>query len=201
MKKNLIFFGILTVLWACQNDYDHNYGINEPIDCSLWEYLQSDHYNFDSIVVAVRHAGLETLFEKADFTFFAITNHSVNQFLFKTVDDNGERLYQCVGDIPVELCRRMILSYIGPEKFVSTDCDFEIKGELKGGKMVETLAGNHLRCFRRTSDYDGAADKGPESFYIHDQETDRIIYVNGKNFVTTNGVIHRLSYTLQWVEL
>ena len=57
------------------------------------------------------------------------------------------------------------------------------------------------RCFRRTSDYDGAADKGPESFYIHDQETDRIIYVNGKNFVTTNGVIHRLSYTLQWVEL
>ena len=69
MKKNLIFFGILTVLWACQNDYDHNYGINEPIDCSLWEYLQSDHYNFDSIVVAVRHAGLETLFEKADFTF------------------------------------------------------------------------------------------------------------------------------------
>ena len=50
MKKNLIFFGILTVLWACQNDYDHNYGINEPIDCSLWEYLQSDHYNFDSIV-------------------------------------------------------------------------------------------------------------------------------------------------------
>jgi hypothetical protein len=117
------------------------------------------------------------------------------------VDDNGERLYQCVGDIPVELCRRMILSYIVPEKFVSTDCDFEIKGELKGGKMVETLAGNHLRCFRRTSDYDGAADKGPESFYIHDQETDRIIYVNGKNFVTTNGVIHRLSYTLQWVEL
>lgn len=108
-------------------------GINEPIDCSLWEYLQSDHYNFDSIVVAVRHAGLETLFEKADFTFFAITNHSVNQFLFKTVDDNGERLYQCVGDIPVELCRRMILSYIVPEKFVSTDCDFEIKGELKGG--------------------------------------------------------------------
>ena len=60
MKKNLIFFGILTVRWACQNDYDHNYGINEPIDCSLWEYLQSDHYNFDSIVVAVRHAaGLE----------------------------------------------------------------------------------------------------------------------------------------------
>ena len=96
MKKNLIFFGILTVLWACQNDYDHNYGINEPIDCSLWEYLQSDHYNFDSIVVAVRHAGLETLFEKADFTFFAITNHSVNQFLFKTVDDMEKQKHQQV---------------------------------------------------------------------------------------------------------
>lgn len=77
MKKNLIFFGILTVLWACQN-VTTIITASTTDRCSLWEYLQSDHYNFDSIVVAVRHAGLETLFEKADFTFFAITNHSVN---------------------------------------------------------------------------------------------------------------------------
>ena len=201
MKKYLIFFCILAVLGACRNDYDHNYGINEPIGCSLWEYLQSDPYHFYSVVVAVRHAGLESLFEKADFTFFAVTNHSVNQFLFKTVNNDGERLYRCVEDIPAELCRRMILSCIVPGKIVSTDCDFEIKGELQGGRLVETLAGNHLRCFRRRSDYDGAADKGPESFYIHDQETDRVIYVNGKDLVTGNGVVHRLSYTYQWVEL
>lgn len=200
MKINYLIISILAAFWSCQ-DYDHDSGINEPINYTLWEYLQTDHYHYDSIVAAINYAGLEFVFQRNDITFFAVSNHSVNQFLFKTVDDKGERIYKCIRDIPEDLLTRMILSYVVEERILSTDCDFEEKGQLKGGKIVETMQGSHLRCFRRTSDYDGAADKGPQSFYIHSQETDRIIYINGKNFVSTTGILHRLSNTHQWVEL
>lgn len=208
MKQLIIALYIVITCVACdKNDYYHDSGVaNGRFDGTVWEYLQSDHKNWDSVVVAIRHAGLVDVFdgtnpEYKEITFFGITNLSIDQFLFKTVDKDGSRLYNSIRDIPVDMCRRMILSYVIPHRMMKEEFDYEVKGTLTGGTVVKTLTGVDLRVFRRKSDYGSVADIGAESLHIHAVESGHIVKVASADIQPTNGVVHSLSYTFQWVEL
>lgn len=207
MKNYIISIAILLACNACEKDNYHDSGVaNGKFDGTMWEYLQSDHKNWDSVVVAIRHAGVVNVFdgtnpEYKEITFFGITNLSIEQFLFKTVDANGKKLYQSVRDVPVELCRRMILSYVIPKRMIKEEFDYEVKGTLTGGTIVKTLTNIDLRVFRRKSDYGSVADIGAESLYIHAIESGHVVRIASADIRPTNGVVHSLSYTLQWVEL
>ena len=207
MKKIVIALLVTLGCMGCEKDYFHDSGrANGKNDCSMWEFLQRDAGNWSLTVEAIRHAGLIDIFDGTnpvykEITFFGVTDLSINQFLFKTVGQDGERIYKSVGDIPVELCRRMILSYVIPKKIMRAEVNFEIPGKLEGGTVEKTATGIDLRVFRRKSDYGSAQGEGATSLYIHATESGFIsMNASGDNKVT-NGVVHSLSYKFQWVEL
>ena len=58
--KTILFICItVTLLASCEKDYQHDTGLADGYhDCSMMDYLRSDHNNWDSIVVAIEYAGL-----------------------------------------------------------------------------------------------------------------------------------------------
>lgn len=188
---------------ACEKDYFVDGGkADGNFDGTVWEYLSSNHGKWDSLVVAIGHAGLIDVFDNPDapLTLFGPTNLSINQFLFKTVDENGNRLYQSVTDIPKELCRRMVLSYVVSGIKMRTDFDYEVKGTLEGGTLVQSLSGAEIRVFRRKTDYGSIPDAGAEELYIHATASGHIVLCVSADIKPTNGVVHALSTTHQWTE-
>lgn len=64
MKKILLFIGVCFVAISCTKENFIDTGLaNGDHDCSMLEYMRGDHYNWDSTVVMIEHAGLTDLFE------------------------------------------------------------------------------------------------------------------------------------------
>ena len=199
------------MLWGvatgCGNDFYHDSGLADgKHDCTVWEYLQTDHYNWDSVIVMIEHAGLKDVFDGTNpefkqITFFAPTNLSVNQFLFKTTGETGDMVYSSVKDVPVELCRKMLLAHVLNRRMMKEDFDYEVKGTLTGGTMVTTIGGVELRVYRTRTPYNGIPDIGPESLFFHAVTSGHIAMVASADIEMMNGVVHSLSYTYEFTKL
>ena len=149
MKNILLVLTIASLMVCCDKDNYIDSGIHEQKhDCTVWEYFHTDRANWDSLIVMIEHAGMIKYFDgtnKDEITILAPTNHSINQYLFQTLDDNGERLHEKVTDIPADECREMLLSYMIHGKKFLEDFDHEVKGTQTGGTMEQALSGIHLR--------------------------------------------------------
>ena len=201
MKIFYVFLVLWGVATGCGNDFYHDSGLADgKHDCTVWEYLQTDHYNWDSVIVMIEHAGLKDVFDGTNpefkqITFFAPTNLSVNQFLFKTTGETGDMVYSSVKDVPVELCRKMLLAHVLNRRMMKEDFDYEVKGTLTGGTMVTTIGGVELRVYRTRTPYNGIPDIGPESLFFHAVTSGHIAMVASADIEMMNGVVHSLSYT------
>lgn len=66
-------------------------------DMTMWEYFQTDDDNWSGLVLLIKRAGLEDLFQGKDpqygskFTFLGITNHSLRRYLYKTYGKKAEQ--------------------------------------------------------------------------------------------------------------
>lgn len=211
MKKyyltNILFLSLLSLFFtACDNDEEEAIPVVRYHDCSVWEYLKSDTENWELQTRLIERAGLVPLFDGTDpqhreITFFGLTNLSIMGFLLKTTGDNGERLYQDIADIPVELCRTFVLSYVIDGKKEREDFNDEIPGTLTGGTELPNLNGKTLRIYQTRSDYYGVPDAGPRGLFIHALESGYIARIVTSDIETRNGFVHALSTTFQIVEL
>ena len=207
MKIFYVFLVLWGVATGCGNDFYHDSGLADgKHDCTVWEYLQTDHYNWDSVIVMIEHAGLKDVFDGTNpefkqITFFAPTNLSVNQFLFKTTGETGDMVYSSVKDVPVELCRKMLLAHVLNRRMMKEDFDYEVKGTLTGGTMVTTIGGVELRVYRTRTPYNGIPDIGPESLFFHAVTSGHIAMVASADIQMMNGVVHSLSYTYEFTKL
>lgn len=199
-------FIIAKTFWACSSeDYYKDSGTaNRYHDCTVMEYLESNTKNFSLVVEAIKRAGIENVFNGKlypEITFFGITDLSVYQFLYKTVDSNSDPLYERIADVPVDMLKAMILSHVITDKMMMEDFDYEVVGTLEGGTIKKTLTDGELRIYRRKSDYLGLPDKGPESLYIHALTSGHVARIASCNIEMNNGVVHSLDYTYEWTEL
>lgn len=207
MKTISIVIGLVFLLGACEKNDFHDSGLaNGKHDCSMWEYMQGDPDNWDSVRLMIQRAGLQQLFEGRDpaypeITFFGPVNYSVVRFLLKTTDEEGNRLYRSVQDVPEDICRQMVLSHILPRRMMKEDFDYENKGTDTGGSILQTLTGIDLRVYRIKSPYYDIPDLGPEYLAIHALEKGYKVDVLSADIETTNGVVHSLSNTYEMVEL
>lgn len=207
MKTISIAIGLVFLLGACEKNDFHDSGLANGVhDCSMWEYMQKDPRNWDSVRLMIQRAGLQQLFEGTDpeypeITFFGPVNYSVARFLLKTTDEEGNRLYRSVQDVPEDICRQMVLSHILPRRMMKEDFDYEIKGTDTGGSILQTLTGIDLRVYRIKSPYYDIPDLGPEYLAIHALEKGYKVDVLSADIETTNGVVHSLSNTYEMVEL
>lgn len=199
-----IALAVYLLAGACDNTYFHDTGLADGNhDCTLWEYLTTDGYNWDSLRVAIDHAGLRDLFEGRDpehpqITFFGITNHSVNQYLFKTPGAGSRYLYNEIREMPVELCRRMILDHVIDGRHLKSSFGYEVLGTLTGGTELTTLSGVRLRVYRTKNAWNGIPDIGPEELALHAPESGQMAGVASADIVTTTGIVHSLRYSYQW---
>ena len=69
-----------------------SYGIH---DCSMWEYLHTQPYDWDSTIIMIEHAGLKELFEgqgeHEQITFFGVTNLSISELYVTEWVQEGDR--------------------------------------------------------------------------------------------------------------
>lgn len=198
----------LFIFGGCTKYDEINTGIHDgKHDCMMLEYFQNGRGSWDSLVIAIRHAGIEDIFSgkatgyEHGITFFGMTNYSIKHFLKHTLDENGERIYMQVTDIPRDLCRTMILSHVIEGKMMMQDFDYEVKGTLDGGTVKKTLTGKDLRIYRITSPEGNIPDAGPEYLGIHALESGVIALIESCNIETTNGVVHSLRSEYEWTEL
>ena len=204
MKNISLVLTIAALMACCDNDNYIDSGIHvRKHDCTVWEYFQTDHANWDSLVVMIKHANMIGYFDgtnKDEVTIFAPTNHSINQYLFQTLGDDWERLYEKVTDIPADECREMLLSYMIRGKKFLQDFDHEVKGTLTGGTMVQALSGIDLRVYRITSSFYDIPDIGAEKLAF--QAPDGYIgTVASCNIEMNNGVVHSLDATCMFTKL
>lgn len=206
--KYILILIVAIMVSACEKQDVYDSGLaNGRFEGSTLEYLESGRGTWDSIVVAIRHAGLESVFNGTDpqvkngITFFGPTNNSVRQFLYKTVDADGEVLYRGIMDMPVELCRRMVLAYVVPKKMMKAEFEYENRGTLTGGTEVETLTGIKLRVYRIKSDYGSASDAGPVSMAFESLPSGHIVNIASADIEPDNSVVHSLVNAFEWTEL
>lgn len=204
MKSILFIFITIALLASCEKDYRHDTGLADGYhDCSMMDYLRSDHNNWDSIVVAIEYAGLTGIFEGTnpdykEITFFGPTNMSIRKFF---LEQTGEKIYQSIREIPVELVRNMILAYLVEGKKMKESFDYEIKGTLTGGTEVYSLNNVKLRVYRTQSEFNGIPDIGAEGLKIHAEISGQMADIASADIETNNGVVHSLSNRFTWVEL
>ena len=207
MKQILLFVITGLLITACGKDNFHDSGLaNGKLNCSIWEYMQMHPETWDSVALMIERANLRDIFEGTNpdypqITFFGPVNYSVMSFLLKTTDEEGNRLYHSVGDVPPEICRQMVLSHILPRRMMKEEFDYEIKGTDTGGSILKTLTGIELRVYRIKTPYYDIPDLGPEYLAIHALEKGYKTDVASANIETTNGVVHSLSNTYEMVEL
>lgn len=199
----LLMIGLFT---ACSNDNYHDSGLaNGDHDCSMWEYFQKSPENWDSTMLLIQRAGLQDIFEGnnpqySQITFFGPTNLSIQQYMYRTEDDEVIR-YHSILEIPEEECRNLILSHIIPQRMLKSDFDYEIKGTLTGGTTVKNLMDRELRIYRIKTSYGGIPDIGPEELGLHALTDGAITSIASSDIKTQNGVVHSLSNTYQLTEL
>lgn len=204
MKSILFIFITIAFLASCEKDYRHDTGLADGYhDCSMMDYLRSDHNNWDSIVVAIEHAGLTSIFEGTnpgykEITFFGPTNTSIRKFF---LEQAGETTYQSIREMPVELVRDMILAYLVEGKKRKESFDHEIKGTLTGGTEVYSLNNIKLRVYRTRTEFNGIPDIGPEELKIHAITSGQMATIASADIETNNGVVHSLANKFTWVEL
>ena len=201
MEKYIYYLVMIFSVCACTVGYVADGGLADGNhDCSVWEYMRRDRGNWDSLVVAVEHAGLEGLFDGSDpeyreITVFGPVNYSVMNLLF----NSGGR-YNCVRDIPVDACRRMVMSHVLPGKHLKESFGYEVKGTLEGGTVVGNLLGGKLRVYRIRIPYLDVPDIGPEGLGVHALGSGFMTKVASADIRCTNGVVHSLSNTYKWTE-
>lgn len=202
----LLLILIIPFFAACEKDEEEAISVVRYHDCSMWEYLKSDTKNWQLFTKLIERADLVSLFNGTDpqhkeITLFGPTNLSITAFLLKTTGDNGERIYQDIDDIPVDMCKAFVLSYVIDGKRNQVTFGFEVVGTLEGGTELPNLCSKLLRIYQTKSDYYGVPDIGPQGLYIHAKESGYIARIVTSDIETQNGFVHALSTTFQLVEL
>ena len=172
--KNILPLCLLAMLLGagCTKNNYIDTGVSQGRhDCSLLEYMEKHPYDWDSTVVMVRHAELESLFERNELdgkhydgiTFFGITNHSIRRYLL----ENGLKQ---VTDLRAEACRDVLLRCIVEGKIYRNDIPRGKKSSAlsvigEGGKYYTTLGGSDLWIFSFATSYGGVPNIGAVSLY------------------------------------
>ena len=99
IKQSLYLLALL-LCFACTGctkyDFVETGKAQSHLDKTMWEYFQTDDYNWSGLVLLIKRAGLEDLFQGKDtqygpkFTFLGITNHSLRRYLYKTYGKKAE---------------------------------------------------------------------------------------------------------------
>lgn len=207
MKKILIILSLVFAIVSCETkDNFIDTGIsNGTFDGSMMDYFASDPYNWDLTEAIIIKGGLEGLFNGADaslsdITFFGPTSHSIRRWMLGTESFNPI-LYNDVSEIPVDVCRDMILMHVVNERLMKANIPAinqalqPLDPEQDGGVEITTEGGNIIFAYTEQGDFGGVEGAGAINLRLHSRNLDQKIPVASPDIVCDNGVVHSLNYT------
>ena len=125
----------------------------------MWEYFQTDSYNWSYLVYMTKRAGLEDLFQGTNtqygpnITFLGITNHSIRRYLYRTygIKEDGtspadavdpstltdEETMKLIDRMSVATCRSIILDCVIPQEKLLLE-DFPAGRKAADGSTIGT---------------------------------------------------------------
>lgn len=119
--KYILFMAIFSLLISCNTKYNIiDTGLaNGKFDGNMYEYLQSNSYDWDSTRLMVERANLVDLFEGKregfeQITFFGPTNHSIRRYML----DND---IASIAEMDEEFCYEMIMRCVVKGKHMRDD--------------------------------------------------------------------------------
>ena len=192
-------------------------------DTTMWEYFQTDSYNWSYLVYMAKRAGLEDLFQGKstefgpNITFLGITNHSIRRYLFRTygiktdgsespenaVDPSKltvEETMKLIDRMSVATCRSLILDCVIPkeklllEDFPAGRKSADGKAIGTGGKTYTMASGKQLWLYTFRDTYAGVAGAGANRLHIVSPTTTISRDIASHNIQTRTGVVHSLQY-------
>lgn len=191
---------LLSVLASCTNyDFIETGTAREDRTLTMYQVMERDTYNFDSVMVMIKHAGLEPVFKGEstygkNLTFLALTNHGIRAYLMS-------KDLKRVTDIPAEDCKQVLLSHLIQEVILRDELP---KGEPsqnmeesvigKGGKKYETLSGKQLWLYGWVGSFNDVPKVGATAIYVVSPETQKNTHVQTTDLHTANGVMQVLPY-------
>jgi putative lipoprotein len=206
---------IFFLLMSCNTKYNIiDTGLaNGKFDGNMYEYLQSNSYDWDSTCLMIERANLVDLFEGKregfeQITFFGPTNHSIRRYML----DNE---IASIMEMDEEFCHEMIMRCVVKGKYMRDDIPFgkntasENSGEDgyddgsdnadenqgTGGTVLKGAMGNRFWIYSFKESYNDVAGVGAVVLYIKSLETGgTMIDVASTDIEPTNGVVHSLHY-------
>lgn len=180
--KYIIFMAIFFLLMSCNTKYNIiDTGVaNGKFDGNMYEYLQSNSYDWDSTRLMIEKANLVDLFEgkRAGYeqiTFFGPTNHSIRRYMIKEGISS-------VAEMDEEFCYKAIMECVVKGKHMRDDIP---RGKDTGR---ESDVVDDEDDYYGDGDYDdgdyGDGDFGDEGETEEPQPT-----VNPDEYIGTDGVV------------
>ena len=212
MIKYIVIVVVLFTFGSCETNYGTiNTGLaNGKFDGSMYEYIQANHYDWDSLVLMIDRAGLKDVFtgERAGYeeiTFFGPTNHTIRLWMYKSEQRWDSELqqmvvikkaYNRVDEIPVEEWRRLVMEHVVKGIYMRDDIPegtLAESGDREGGMTLTGVEGNSFWIFSFRGMYQGIAGQGAVSLKLI-SEIGQEIKVASSNLESDNGVVHSLHY-------
>ncbi|MBE9601574.1 hypothetical protein [Pedobacter sp. MC2016-24] len=202
MRNILIYLRYIGIgvifLSACTKQSVIDSGVSNGIhQGSMMAYFKTDSYNWDSTIVIIKRANLETLFSGKDnahpqITFWGPTNHSIRRYMLVNNINS-------IQDIPVDLCREMILKHVLDKRFLKNEFAFRnpsysISDPRGGGTEFNCLAGNQLRAYKEQYNDPAAPNVGPIYLRLYSVTSQIDVPVASADIQTDNGVVMSLGY-------
>lgn len=203
MKKVYWIVGIVFLLigTSCtKNEFQKTGTSNGRFEGTMLEYMRAHGYDWDSTVIMVEHAGLESLFEGDEkITFFGPTNFSILRYM---LENDIER----VRDMDADFCRKTLLRHVMKGKMMRTDFKHGIKAtgsELigEGGDTYTLMGGNVIWAYTFKDAYNDVPEMGPLLLYITSIDAHKRIEIASGDIEPDNGVVHSLAYNFTLGEM
>ena len=215
----LLAFFVLSLLSSCTKyDFVETGKAKGYHDTTMWEYFQTDSYNWSYLVYMAKRAGLEDLFQGKstaygpNITFLGITNHSIRRYLYRTYGSDTatdpidpsklteEETMKLIDRMSVATCRSLILDCVIPkerlllEDFPAGRKSADGSAVGTGGKTFTMASGKQLWLYTFRDTYAGVAGAGANRLHIVSPSTSISRDIASHNIQTRTGVVHSLQY-------
>lgn len=206
MKQTIIALLIAFTLVSCGTKYNFvDTGKSNPhFKGDMYEYLESNSYDWDSVRLMINRADLRDVFRYDDITFLGLTNHSIRKWLIPGGTGHDTFGYTRIDDIPVERCRAIVLSMVLEGKMLREEIERveydEKKNRVGGGRKLTSRLGNRIWLWTTQSPWMGVEGMGPivlnMSALRSDNKTEfSTSQIASSDIQPTNGVVHALPYS------
>lgn len=218
MKQVILLGLLLSVFVGCTKYNQIDTGIaQKKYPGNMYEYFQSDSYNWDSLLLLIDYTGLKEYFtgEKEGYetiTFFGPTNHSIRRWMY-SFDRPGffpwdppvepyRSMKALVDGVGVNACRDSILNHVVKGKYEVKDIPRGTSSDPSSGIIFTSATGFKFRVFSFQEPYDQIPEAGAVVLYLGTGENSEtgikyttIYDIASTDIEPTNGIVHSMSYS------